>query len=188
MTTTTNKLISAVLITFTAGLWAIPVHESLVTHHIGDSFHTSINKTNEALIAKISNRYTHVSPELVAEVVEYTHKYAKSDFPKQEDLLAVIAVESSFNPNATSNLKHDPAIGLTQIRPKAWSHKYKHSELASIENQIKYGAEILAHNYKRVGDKELALHAYNLGLTSVLRGKRSKTYVVKYHRELFSLT
>ena len=150
---------------------------------ISDS-HNYTSDANEALYRKLSARYTKVPEPILREAIEYAGVYAKPDFPKQQDLLAVIAVESSFNPKAKSQLKSDPAIGLTQIRPKAWGYKLYKVDLATIENQIKYGSEILTHNYKRVNDKSLALHAYNLGLTSILKGKRSKTYVVKYEREL----
>lgn len=143
---------------------------------------------NAQLVSNITSRYKNVSPELATKIVIYTAMYAKPTFPKQEDLLAVIAVESAFNPAAKSNLKTDPAIGLTQIRPGAWRHKIKKSELSDIEGQIKYGAYILEHNYNRVNSKALALHAYNLGLTAALRGVRSKTYVVKYQREFKALT
>lgn len=143
---------------------------------------------HEWLKNKILARYSKVDPNLADEIVKYTAVYAKHDFPRQEDLIAVIAIESSFNPKAVSNLKTDPAIGLTQIRPGAWRHKLSKHDLRTVENQIKHGAAILAHNYQRVNDKALALHAYNLGLTAALRGARSKTYVIKYKRELNALT
>jgi soluble lytic murein transglycosylase-like protein len=148
----------------------------------------SHHPNNLTLVSAILDRYKHVDDDLIHDVVFYSHKYARPDFPKQADILAMIATESSFNPKAVSKLKRDPAIGLTQIRPGAWRHKIKRHELNDVENQIKYGAEILAHNYKKLQDKHLALHAYNLGLTSVLRGQRSKTYVVKFERELKALT
>lgn len=134
-------------------------------------------------VTKISRRYTSVPRHLIKQVVEYSKEYERPDFPRQQDILAVIAIESSFRPHAVSNLKRDPAIGLTQIRPNAWRHKIKRHELNSIENQIKYGADILAHNYRRLGDKDMALHAYNMGLTATLKGARNPTYVHKFKHE-----
>lgn len=181
-------------------------HTSEQTHHLNISTISTISKSharyepitrinkidetvkNEILKHRIMSRYKHVSPDLAEDVVKYAAQYAKPDFPKQEDLIAVIAVESSFNPKAKSKLKVDPALGLTQIRPGAWKHKLSMKDLVNVEGQIKHGADILYHNYKRVNSKALALHAYNLGLTATLRGERSKTYVVKYKRELAALT
>ncbi len=116
-------------------------------------------------------------------VVDYAIQYQHEEFPTAHDLLSLIAVESSFRPKVYSNLKRDPAYGLTQIRPNAWRHKYKRSQLESIENQVKFAAEILAHNYKRLNDKNLALQAYNIGLTAVLQGRENWRYVDKFYAE-----
>lgn len=116
----------------------------------------------------ISTKYK-VKPELVEQIVEIAKKYEHPDFPRAKDILAVISVESSFNPNAVSKLKRDPARGLMQVRPMTW--KLPKESLATIDGQIKHGAQILRQYYVKLGDKEAALHAYNVGLTNHYRAE-----------------
>jgi hypothetical protein len=123
-------------------------------------------------------RHYRVNRELVADVVELAFEYEHSEFPKAEDILAVIGVESSFNPESVSRLRQDPAIGLMQVRPGIWNIDPEHLE--DVENQIKYGARILTQYYRRLGDKEAALQAYNLGITRFRRGGRNQKYVDKF--------
>jgi hypothetical protein len=125
-----------------------------------------------------------VKREFAVQVVKYAHKYSKSTFPSAHDIVAIIGVESSFNPQSVSRLRSDPAIGLTQIRPGAWSHKIKRQDLNSVENQVKYGAEILHTYYKALGDRRGTVQAYNLGLAGYRKGRTNPRYVVKYEKEL----
>lgn len=144
-----------------------------------DALKASFDRTASNILA----HYKYASPSLVRQVVEYAHTYARPDFPRQADILALVAIESSFRPNAKSNLAHDPAIGLTQIRPEKWKHKYDPRDLKDIRNQIKFCAEILEHNYKRLDRRpDMALHAYNVGMTAVLRGQKNPKYVWKFHK------
>jgi soluble lytic murein transglycosylase-like protein len=136
---------------------------------------TFIERT--ALAKKLAKKYR-VSEALVQEVVDLAYKYESPEFPKAADILAIIGVESSFNPNAKSNLRHDPALGLMQVRPGIWN--IKPSDLATVEQQIKHGAQILSLYYKKLGNAEDAVHAYNIGITSFNRGRRNERYVSKY--------
>jgi soluble lytic murein transglycosylase-like protein len=130
---------------------------------------------------RISKRYK-IDPELALNVVKLTKKYEKASFPKQEDLLAIIGIESSFNPNAVSGLKKDPAVGLTQIRPGVWG--INSGELSgNIEKQIASSADILAQYNKKLKNPENAIHAYNVGLTAFLRGDHNSQYVQKFEKE-----
>jgi len=88
-----------------------------------------------------------------------------------------MGVESSFDKDAKSNLKYDPAVGLMQVRPKV--NGIDPTELASIDGQIKHGASILHQLYSKTGDIDKTLQAYNLGLTAFNRGKRAYHYVEK---------
>lgn len=123
-------------------------------------------------------RHYRVNRDLVADVVQLAFEYERQDFPKAEDILAVIGVESSFNPESVSGLRRDPARGLMQVRPGIWDIDPDHLE--DIENQIKYGAEILSRYYRRLKDPEAALQAYNLGITRFRRGDRNPRYVDKF--------
>ena len=128
------------------------------------------------LTNKIASHYR-VDRKLVQDIVDLAFKYERPDFPKAEDILAVIGVESSFNPDSVSSLLQDPARGLMQIRPGVWDIDPNH--LDDLENQIKFGARILTQYYRRLGTAEAALQAYNLGITHYRRGRRNERYVAR---------
>ncbi|KKK48416.1 hypothetical protein LCGC14_3145320, partial [marine sediment metagenome] len=133
------------------------------------------------LAKTIASKYR-VNQELVMKVVNLAYQYEDQTFPKAEDILAIIGVESSFNPKSKSNLQSDPALGLMQIRPGVWNIDPEH--LDNVEMQIKYGVDILRQYYKKLGNAEDAIQAYNLGLTRFRKGGRNTRYVAKYQREL----
>lgn len=133
------------------------------------------------LVSVAAGKYD-VNPQIVKQAVSSAIKYAQTDFPTAKDILAVIGVESSFKPNATSQLKTDPARGLMQIRPGVWN--LPDSSFKTIDSQIKTGAEILRKYYLQLGSREAALHAYNVGLTNHKKGKgKNPRYVPKIDKE-----
>lgn len=135
----------------------------------------------EALTKDVLKKYK-INPALAANIVELVKKHEHSVFPKARDLLAIIGIESSFNSKAISNLKKDPALGLTQIRPGVWG--LNPSEFSQdIEQQISKSSEILAKYNKKLGDPKKAVHAYNIGLTSFQRGDQNLPYVEKFEKE-----
>jgi soluble lytic murein transglycosylase-like protein len=70
-------------------------------------------------------------------------------------LAALVFVESSCNPNATST---SDSVGLTQVNPKVWH--YSRSALRNPQRNLEIGAGILSGYVKRYGLVE-GLHAYN---------------------------
>lgn len=132
------------------------------------------------LARAIAKKYR-VSEDLVNNIVYLAHKYEDETFPRAIDILAVIAVESSFNPKAVSRLKRDPARGLMQVRPGVWGLNI--SDLNNIEQQIRIGARILNKYYDRTKDADSALQAYNVGITNFRRGKTNPRYSSKVARE-----
>lgn len=134
----------------------------------------------------IKSKYQ-VDPDLVKQIVQTAVKHEYSDFPKAADILAVVGVESSFNPKAKSALKTDPAVGLMQVRPGVWG--MSQSDLATIDQQIAHGSKVLRTYYEKLGSREAALHAYNVGITNHRRSvkdpsKGNPRYVPKINREL----
>jgi soluble lytic murein transglycosylase-like protein len=119
----------------------------------------------EELTKKVLEKYkSNIKPHEAKKVVKAAIKHEMGDF-KAEDMLALIGVESSFKKTATSNLANDKAVGLTQIRPKIWN--LNATELAhNVDKQISKTYEILADYKKKLGNKEDAYHAYNIGLTN----------------------
>ena len=142
----------------------------------------SPNLVQRTELAKSIAKKYRVDLDLVQRVVNLAYEYQDPEFPKAEDILAIIGVESSFNPESRSGLRRDPALGLMQVRPGIWNLNPK--ELESIESQIKYGTIILKRYYNKLGNAEDAIQAYNLGLTKFRRGGRNTRYVAKYQREL----
>lgn len=138
-------------------------------------------ESRNRLAAAISSHYR-INSELANQIVNTAYKYEKDTFPKAKDILAVIGVESSFNPNAVSKLRRDPARGLMQVRPKVWG--ISKDDLKDIDNQIRIGADILHKYYQKLGDKKKAVHAYNVGITNFKKGKHNPNYVTKVQNEL----
>lgn len=124
----------------------------------------------------IAKKYR-VSENLVNDIVILAHKYEDAVFPKAIDILAVIAVESSFNPTAVSQLRRDPARGLMQVRPGVWGVDI--SDLDNIENQIRIGTRILKRYYARTQNPDSALQAYNVGITNYRKGIKNPRYLQK---------
>ena len=131
---------------------------------------------------KIVDKYK-VEQELANRIVQLAHKYEQPTFPQAKDILAVVGIESSFNPKAKSELIRDPALGLMQVRPGIW--KINPKALKDVEQQIRLGSNILHNYYNQLGGNiEKAVQAYNLGITAVKQGKRNPQYLEKYRNEM----
>lgn len=138
--------------------------------------------TQRAKIASNLAKTYRVDKEMVEKIVDHAHDHQSKDFPKAEHILAIVGIESSFNPDSKSSLRYDPAVGLMQVRPHIWN--LHPEDLSTIESQIKVGAAILRKYYKKTGSAEDAVQAYNLGITSFRRGRRNESYLAKYQRFL----
>ncbi len=137
----------------------------------------------KSLAKTVKTKYKHVSDDFATHVATMAKKHEKATFPKAKDILSIVGIESSFNPEAKSGLKRDPAIGLTQVRPKTWG--LEKSELQTPEQQIKKGAEILHSYHQRLdGDVDAAVHSYNVGITNFKKKKGlNPQYVEKFKKE-----
>lgn len=106
---------------------------------------------------------------------EYVEKYA-AEFDVEEELVyAVIKTESSFDPQAISDVG---AIGLMQIMPDTFKwlqakHKDKPKQKADVlydpETNIKYGTFFLSLLKKEFGSDRLTIAAYHAGRGKVNR-------------------
>jgi hypothetical protein len=140
-------------------------------------------RREQSMVDNITKKYK-TTPELAKRIVDVAHENEDPTFPKAADLLSLIGIESSFKPSAVSGLKKDPAVGLMQVRPGMWG--IEPEDIDDIEEQIKHGAHVLKTYYAKLGDKESAIKAYNVGL----RGFRNKLnpdaadrYFSKYSNE-----
>jgi membrane-bound lytic murein transglycosylase MltF len=117
-------------------------------------------------------------PAFVQRLVSLAEKYAYSDFPRKEDILAIIAVESRFRPDA----KTVTSKGLMQINLEA-NHKRVQGSLFNPEENIRVGVEILRGYYELLGDnRNAAIMAYNIGPGSYIKGRRSRAYLSKVEK------
>ena len=93
-------------------------------------------------------------------IARHTQRYAAL-YKRDPDLvLAIIAEESRFNPNAVSPAG---AVGLMQVMPQ-WEKVLGISgSLKDPEVSIKYGLQVLGFYMEMYKDIELALTAYNRG-------------------------
>jgi hypothetical protein len=136
------------------------------------------------MLKAVTDKYN-VDDDVAKEIVELVHKHEKADFPKAEDILAVIGIESSFRPHVKSALKRDPAVGLMQVRPGVWG--IKPSQLKTLDQQIENGSDILAQYYAKLKKRpDSAISAYNVGLTNYMKRSEpdaAKRYLQKFKQE-----
>lgn len=118
-------------------------------------------REQRAVTEMLSKRYR-VAEEAVGGFVAAAYKAGKATAVDPLLILAVISVESRFNPVAESNFG---AKGLMQIIPKF--HKEKlighggEEALLNPEVNILVGAQVLREYLRRFGGTETALQAYN---------------------------
>jgi len=159
-----------------------------IGHHLSKTTGKVEDRVKD-LTARVLSKFKHnVKPEEAKKIVTIAIKNETPHF-KAEDMLAMISVESAFKEKQhgheiKSKLRHDPAIGLTQIRPAAWN--LKPSDLDTPEKQIKKSYEILEKTRKMVGDnKDAIFHAYNVGVKNFKRKKHlNYSYPQKIKQEL----
>ena len=135
---------------------------------------------------KISAKYK-IEPQDALEIVRLAHKYEKPTFPKAKDILAIVGIESSFDPDSVSGLRRDPAVGLMQVRPKVWGLSPEELQ-GDIEKQIATGSDILHLYYKKLRHRDAAVAAYNVGMSEYRSGNTAEGYVSKYQHELKQYT
>jgi soluble lytic murein transglycosylase-like protein len=119
------------------------------------------NPAQRALIDYLSRRY-YIAAEATERMVGAAHRAAREVGLDPLLVLAVISVESRFNPIAESGMG---AKGLMQIIPKY--HRAKLAELGGEEavldpeSNIRLGARILQEYVYRTGTIEAGLQFYN---------------------------
>lgn len=142
----------------------------------------------KAMVAKPS-----LPPDLGRVIAKHVHRYSNLYGQDPDLVLAMIAVESNFNPNAVS---HMGAVGLMQVMPQWKKVLGIEEELSAPDTSIKYGLQILGFYKEMYKDLEMALTAYNRGPGPVdmalMRGRDpTNEYaprVMKKYRQFKSLT
>src|SRR5687767_10350756 len=123
---------------------------------------TALDAVQQALVDHLARRYQ-IAPEPTGRIVETAYRAAELMQLDPLLVLAVISVESRFNPIAESGMG---ARGLMQIIPKYHHAKlelYGGGEEAVLdpESNIHVGARILKEYVRRMGTLEGGLQYYN---------------------------
>ena len=111
-----------------------------------------------------------VDPTFAQRVVIAAYKYEHSNFPKAVDILAIIAIESSFKKYAVSNAN---AVGIMQIL-------YKKSSF-DIHDNMQDGVSLLKE-YNRRLPIGATIQAYNVGIGNYRKGVRNYNYLYKFNK------
>lgn len=141
----------------------------------------SPDMSKQELTEYISNSYK-VPNSIANKIVSAAYEHSNEVFTP-EDILSIVAIESSFDHTAKSKLKKDPAVGLMQFRPGIWKHIVDKSRIHQIGHQVEVGTTILNDYYNQLGSKKAAIQAYNVGITAYKKGKRANGYFNKYVTE-----
>ena len=118
------------------------------------------SSAEQVIFLKILVLKPDVDVTLARTIARHAHHYGAL-YKRDPDLvLAIIAEESRFNPNAVSPVG---AVGLMQVMPQ-WEKVLGISgSLKDPEVSIKYGLEVLGFYLEMYKDLEMALTAYNRG-------------------------
>lgn len=118
------------------------------------------NSAEQVIFLKILVMKPDVDLTLARNIARHAHRYAAL-YKRDPDLvLAIIAEESRFNPNAVSPVG---AVGLMQVMPQ-WEKVLGISgSLKDPEVSIKYGLQVLGFYMEMYKDIDMALTAYNRG-------------------------
>lgn len=116
--------------------------------------------TENSLFLKIMLLKPGIDKGLARDIAHSVAIRAREHHRDPDLVLAIIDVESNFNPNAVS---HMGAVGLMQIMPM-WKQAFGiELDLRHIDTSINYGLKILGSYEQTFGSLELALTAYNRG-------------------------
>jgi len=114
----------------------------------------------DVLFLKVLLLKSTIDVALARTIALETHRQAQLLQRDPDLVLAIMAVESDFNPAAISSVG---AVGLMQVMPH-WKRVLGiQGDLADISTNIHYGLQVLGFYLEMYGDLEMALTAYNRG-------------------------
>lgn len=131
----------------------------------------------DTIVAAIQKRGKNKSDEKVLRSIirNVASKTTDNSYPNFEDVIAVIEVESSFNPNA----KNADCYGLMQISRTAHRKKLAVDNKDKSDANITVGINYLKELNEMFKNRNSAIMAYNSGPGSFKKGFRSKAYLKK---------
>lgn len=134
----------------------------------------------EAIVSDVSKRWD-VDRDFAKAVVSTATAVSRRDFPRPEDVLAVVAIESGFNPRA----ENAGGYGLMQVQFNHHRDKVdSKTDLMDPLQNMKVGARILREYFEGVNyDPDSAVLAYQAGIGGLLNGGARADYLAKFKRE-----
>jgi soluble lytic murein transglycosylase-like protein len=172
---------------------AISLQQGALEKEVGDLRQFVASRSEEDVIfLKIVVTKRDVDRDLARQIARHVHKYSQIYGQDPDLVLAIMKVESDYDPNAVS---HMGATGLMQVMPQ-WKQVLGIREnLTDPETSVRYGLQILGFYRNMYKDLEMALTAYNRGPGPVdmalMRGKsplnRYAPKVLETYKELQSL-
>jgi Transglycosylase SLT domain len=142
------------------GAGAVGLAESLAPEASARKTELKLNREQLNVVKFIASRY-HVEINDAKIYVDFAYKAAKSQRVDPLLVLAVMSIESSFDPDAQS---HAGAQGLMQVLTRV--HKEKFAPFGGTaaaydpESNIKVGVQILKEYLVRNGNEAMALKSY----------------------------
>ncbi len=128
----------------------------------------------------ISSKFK-VSLDTAIKIVQLATKHAYETFPKRDDILAIISVESRFNINAFSQ----GCYGLMQVQKKSHTKPLAGRSLRNPDVNIELGSKILnEYSVLLKGNKKAAVLAFNSGIGNYNKRRYKLEYYTKYNAEL----
>ncbi len=119
------------------------------------------SKTSEDVIyLKINILKPDIDPELAASIAKVIHRNASIYSQDTDLILAIMHIESRFDPKAESN---KGALGLMQVMPQWQKVLGMSGDLTDPEISLKYGLQILGFYQEMYKNNQMALTAYNRG-------------------------
>jgi soluble lytic murein transglycosylase-like protein len=129
----------------------------------------------DALAGFVARKYR-VSEEATRDVVGMAYREARRNELDPLLILAVIAIESRFNPIAQSE---GGAMGLMQIIPRFHADKFDASNRGAIldpDTNIAVGAKVLKEYIRRGGSETAGLQLYNGSFDDATNGYAEKVF------------
>ena len=104
-----------------------------------------------AMVSTIKESYPKTNSRLAAKVVELSISLTKGTVFTPVDILALISVESGFDPKA----RNSRSRGLMQVKGGSYD----------VEINMRQGVALLVDYHEQLGSKDAATKAYNVGIT-----------------------
>lgn len=135
------------------------------------------------LVHALAERF-HKPETLIQRVVAAATRFAYGSFPLRNSILAIIAVESSFDPYAS----YKGSKGLMQIQMASHREDLAGRNPCNIETNVEVGSKILHQYFTELhGNEHAAVLAYNYGIGNYKNASRhghKNDYYKKYVAEL----